>query len=207
MRTKRKLANWWKIIFFLLLGTMVATLIGYSRGSDAVRTRGQKINIDRSQDQYVFKVNDQYALKFSPKYAAAGVDLITYKESPAYLSFLGKYDVDKKLMNGVSQSGDWFYYENPAFRAPGEIIGVNVSTGEEIKKVEPVSQDIKFFPQNLQAKGLSQNAANVVTPEKLSAMEELSVPKESAITMVMAFGLLLIVWLLILPFAFRKVTV
>lgn len=205
--TKKKLANWWKIIFFLLLGTMAATMIGYSSGANSVKARGQKINIDRSQDQYVFKVNEKYALKFAPKYPDAGADLITYKPSPAYLSFLGKYDVDKTLMNGVSRSGDWFYYEHPAFRAPGDLIAVNIATGEEVKKVEPVSQDMKFFSQNLTAKGLSQNRANFVKAEQLATMEELSVPKESAITLVMAFGILLILWLLVLPFAFKKVAV
>ncbi len=204
---KKQLAKWWKYIFFLLLTIFGVTIAVYAFGGSKVRAKtGTSINIDRSQDRYVFKINEKYALDYAPQYKEAGVNLVTYHEAPAYLKLLGKYDIGETLLNGVSQNGDWFYYENPGFREKGQLIALNTKTDEKILKQEPVNEDLNFFPENLKAKGLSQDQSKVLKAENLGRLEELSIPKESAIVMTSAFGFLIVLWLLVLPFAFRKVS-
>lgn len=202
---KRTLANWWKMIFTILLMVMVVTLVSYSFGANSVRAKtGAKINIDRSQDAQLFKVNGKYALRFFPEFDLAGADLVEYHETPSYLRILGKYEHGKTVLNGVARDGDWFYYPHPGFRDKGQLIAINAKTDEKVLKNEAANDDLSFFPQNLLDKGLKLDDKKMLNAADLAKMESLSTPKESAIVMVSAFAFLIFVWLLILPFALKK---
>lgn len=203
---KRKLAGWWKLIFFLLIAVFGVTMLAYSMGAEKVRAKGATINIDRSADYYLFKVDDKTALYYKPKNDEAS--LVKYEEAFPLFKPLGKYSYGTEIFNGpVAKSGDWIYNMTPNVYDKDRNIAYNIKTGEIFTKPEPANFDSNVFPNYLVAKGITDDPSNKITAQNLNQFEELSVPKESAITLVSAFGFLLIFWLLVLPFAFRKVAV
>lgn len=203
---KKKLAGWWKLIFFLLIAVFAVTMLGYSMGAEKVRAKGAAINIDRSADYYLFKVDDKSALYYKPSNDDAS--LVKYEEAFPLFKPLGKYEYGSEIFNGpVGKSGDWIYNMTPNVYDKGRTIAYNLKTGEVFTKPEPANFDSKDFPNYLLEKGITDNPANKITAQNLNQFEQLSVPKESAIMLVSAFGFLIVLWLLVLPFAFRKVKV
>lgn len=201
--TKRKLAGWWKLVFALILALGVLNLITYSMGGSGVRTKGSKPSIDREADYQYFKINDKYAFSYSPKYQST--DFVTYKKANGLNALFGDFVKDENLFLQPSRNGDWVYNSTPGFTDQGKTIAVNINTDEKIAKAEPKSEDIKFFPNNLQAKGLSQDTSKEIKEADLLKLEPLNMPKESAITLFLGILAALVFWLLILPFAYRKV--
>ncbi len=199
---KRKLASWWKLVFVIILTLAALNFITYSAGGSGVRIKGAQSSIDRSADEQFFKINDQYAFSYSPKYQA--IDLIRYQPASGLNSLFGDYERAESLFLQPSKNGDWIYNATPAFIEPGKVIAVNIKTNEQIVKEEPPVEDPQFFPSNLHAQSLTQDSSKTIREADLLNLEELKVPKESAITLFLGIMAMLVFWLLLLPFSFKK---
>lgn len=202
---KRKLAVWWKVVFALILALAALNFITYSMGGSGVRVKGSKPSIDHSADYQYFKINEKYAFTYSPKYKAT--DFITYQKTSGLYRLFGDYERNKTIFAEPSKNGDWIYTTAPGFYEKGRIIAVNVKTNEEIIKQEPKSDDLNFFPANLKSKGLSKDQNRIINERDFLNLEALDVPKESAITLFGGLMLALVLWLLLLPFAFKKINI
>ena len=198
----RKIAPWWKFGFIALIAIGILYVVSYQLGGTGVRVKGSQPSIDRNADAILLKLSDTHALYITPKYKDS-IDVVTYKDS-GFFRFLGEYSKDTVLFAHPAVQGDWYYTLDSGFFEPGRVIAVNIKTGDVIKKTEQANGDLKFFPENLKAAGLNPEAGIEVTYNNITNYEELSTPKESAKTIIMAFGILFIVWTVLLPIAYRK---
>lgn len=199
-----KIARWWTFIYAIILLISIMLIISGSIGANGIRYRGNSVFIDRSSDYRLYRVDSRHALYLLP--GKEEISLVTYKKEKLF-RFLGDFSYDGEVFTQVCKNGNWLYAAHAGFVHPGRPIAYHYKSGQMLNKEEPLQETLGYTPANMAAVGLECKPKFRLRPQQLSEFPELSVPRESSITITMALAALHIFWFLVLPFAIKRIKI
>lgn len=191
----RRLPDWYKATFALVLGLWLILNVMYRLGADGVQFGGATTSFERQYDGVLHRIDDRHALR---RGSAGDFAVVMVERGPIpFCPLCGVYQPAGSVVNVARFFKDgWIYTDHPTrfFEA------VNVDTGATIDVPERHDPGDTSLPPELAARGLEFADAHLLTDALVAArFPALATINESCIVFNAAFLLLVGLHVLLAP--------
>jgi hypothetical protein len=186
-----------------------ALLLYYHTGASGVRIEGASVDFGRGADYQLYRITDRMALQVNADQTSA---IVEYQRGIAPLTLLcGTYENNGTTLVRARLAGDWLYgipveqLQSEGWRKVPRagVAAVNLATGETISVAkQSLDPSQKWpLPPELVARGWSEEAGVKANAKALvGRLEKLSTSNESCENFNVAFLLVAVALVLLLPF-------